>query len=107
MIFNTFDPTDIVSGRVQEVSTGMFSGGVPSWTTFYTSSVQAQITGSGGAIDPLNGLYYINLYDNPTGSASTEVYLAVAYGHYAGSGSSGYYLNTSSGSLLYPTKAMP
>jgi hypothetical protein len=105
MIFNTFDPTDIVSGRVQQVSTGMFSGGVPTWTAFYTSSTQAQISGSTG-FDPLNGLYYLNVYDNPTGSASSEVYFSVAYGHYAGSGSSGFDLNTSIGSLLFPTKAI-
>lgn len=105
MIFNTFAPTDIVSGRVQQVSTGMFDGGVPSWATFYTSSVQAQITGS-NAFDPLNGLYYLNVYDNPTGSAQSEVYFSIAYGHYAGSGSSGFDLDTQNGSLLYPTKAI-
>lgn len=108
MIFNTFDPTDIVSGRVQSVSTGLFSGGVPQWATFYTSSIQAQITGSGpsGSFDPLNGLYYLNVYDNPTGSASSEVVFSVAYGHYAGSGSSGFDLDTSIGSLLKPTQAI-
>jgi hypothetical protein len=105
MIFKNFDSTDVVAGRVQQVSTGMFSTGASSWTTFYTSSTQAKITGS-SALDPLNGLYYINLYDNPTGSASSEVYLSVAYGHYAGSGSSGFDLNTSNGSLLKPTQAV-
>jgi hypothetical protein len=105
MIFKNFDQTDVVSGRVQQVSTGMFSGGQSQWTAFYTSSAQAKITGS-SALVPLNGLYYINLYDQPTGSASSEVYLSVAYGHYAGSGSSGFDLNTSNGSLLKPTQAV-
>jgi hypothetical protein len=105
MIFNTFDPTDIVSGRVQQISTGMFSGGVPTWTTFYTSSTQAQLSGS-NPFDPLNGLYYLNVYDNPTGSASSEVCFSIAYGHYAGSGSSANDVNTSVGSLLFPTQAI-
>jgi len=105
MIFKNFDSTDVVAGRVQQVSTGMFSGGVSSWTTFFTSSTQARITGS-SAFDPLNGLYYINLYDDVTGSASSEVYLSVAYGHYAASGSSDLDLSTSTGSLLKPTQAI-
>lgn len=106
MIFQTFDSTDIVSGRIQPVSTGIWSGGEPQWTSFFTSSVQAVATGS-SPFDPLNGLYYLNVYDaNPSTSLTSEVYLSVAYGHVAGSGSSNFDLDTNTGSLIKPTQAI-
>lgn len=104
MIFKTFDSTDIVAGRTQPVSTGIWSDGETSWTSFFTSSRQAQPSAS--ALEPLNGLYYLNVYDaNPTGSSS-DIYFAVTYGHYAGSGSTAYDQDPSQGSLLFPTKAI-
>lgn len=103
MIFKTFDSSDIVAGRISPVSTGLWSDGETEWSTFFTSS--AQTVDSASAFEPLNGLYYTNVYDYPTGSASADVYFATTYGHYAGSGSSAF--DTSSqGSLLYPTKAI-
>lgn len=106
MIFQTFNSTDTVSGRVQPVSTGMWSGGEPRHTTFFTSSVQAAPTGS-SAFDPLNGLYYLNVYDaNPSSSLTAEVYFSIAYGHVAGSGSSDFDLDSNTGSLIKPTQAI-
>lgn len=106
MIFQTFNSTDIVSGRVQPVSTGIWSGGEPQHTAFFTSSVQARATGS-SQFDPLNGLYYLNVYDaNPSSSLTAEVYFSVAYGHVAGSGSSNFDLDTNTGSLIKPTQAI-
>lgn len=105
MIFKTFDPTDVVAGRVQPVSTGMWASGEPTWTQFYTSSLQAKYTGS-DAYAPLNGLYYLNVYDEPTSSLTSEVYFSVVYGHLAGSGSSDFDLNLNTGSLIEPTKAV-
>jgi hypothetical protein len=104
MIFKQFDTTDIVAGRTQPVSTGMWSAGTSSWSAFYTSS--RQTTPSSSQFEPLNGLYYTNVYDKPTGSVDSEIYFSVAYGHVNGSGSSTFDTSSSQGSLLYPTKAI-
>jgi hypothetical protein len=103
MIFTQFDTSDIVAGRTQPVSTGMWSDGTSSWTDFYTSS--RQTTQENSPYDPLNGLYYTNVYDAPTGS-NGDIYFAISYGNYAGSGSSEFDVDPSQGSLLFPTKAI-
>jgi hypothetical protein len=104
MIFKTFDSSDIVAGRIQPVSTGMWSDGETEWLYFYTSS--AQTADSASQYEPLNGLYYTNVYDGPTGSVDSDIYFSVTYGHYAGSGSSTFDTSTTNGSLLFPTKAI-
>lgn len=104
MIFKPFDPSDVVAGRIQPVSTGLWSDGETEWSASYTSSQQTQASAS--QFEPLNGLYYTNVYDGPTGSANSDIYFSIAYGHYAGSGSSTFDINTSNGSLLFPTKAV-
>jgi len=104
MIFKAFETTDLVAGRTQPVSTGIWSDGQTNWSVFHTSSRQTQLSSS--AYEPLNGLYYTNVYDgSPTGSDS-DVYFSMTYGHYAGLGSSTFDSNASIGSLLYPTKAV-
>lgn len=104
MIFKQFETTDIVAGRTQPVSTGLWSDGTASWSEFYTSSRQTQQSSS--QFEPLNGLYYINVYDAATGSANADIYFSISYGHYAGSGSSAFDTGSSQGSLLFPTKAI-
>lgn len=104
MIFKQFDSTDIVAGRTQPVSTGLWSDGTSSWNAFYTSSRQAQQSAS--QFEPLNGLYYTNVYDAPTGSVNADIYFSISYGHYAGSGSSDFDTGSAQGSLLFPTKAI-
>lgn len=104
MIFKAFETTDLVAGRTQPVSAGIWSDGQTNWSVFCTSSRQTQLSSS--AYEPLNGLYYTNVYDgSPTGSDS-DVYFSMTYGHYAGLGSSNFDSNTSVGSLLFPTKAI-
>jgi len=104
MIFKAFETTDLVAGRTQPVSTGIWSDGNTSWSQFFTSSLQA--TPSASAYEPLNGLYYLNVYDTGSTQPDADVYFSVTFGHYAGSGSSTFDTNTSNGSLLYPTKAI-
>jgi hypothetical protein len=104
MIFKAFETTDLVAGRTQPVSTGIWSDGQTNWSNFYTSSRQTQLTAS--AYEPLNGLYYVNVYDSPPSASDSDIYFSMTYGHYAGSGSSTFDSNTSIGSLLYPTKAI-
>jgi hypothetical protein len=104
MIFKQFDSTDIVAGRTQPVSTGLWSDGTSSWSEFYTSSRQTNMSSS--QFEPLNGLYYTNVYDAPTGSVNSDIYFSLAYGNYNGSGSSDFDTGSAQGSLLFPTKAI-
>lgn len=86
MIFSKFTNDDIVAGRVNQVSSGLFGSGQLqiSQSLLTTSSVQAlQLTGS-SPYDVKNGQYYLDIYYN------NEQYFSVAYGDYANSGSSQY-----------------
>jgi hypothetical protein len=103
MIFKNFESTDVVSGRVQPVSTGMFENGEVESTLFFTSSIQSKITGS-SIFEPLNGLYYTNLYTSS--SIDVDPFVSVTYGHIAGSGSSSEDLDETNGSFLRPTQAI-
>jgi hypothetical protein len=103
MIFKNFESTDIVSGRVQPVSTGMFENGEVEENLFFTSSIQSKITGS-SIFEPLNGLYYINLFTSS--SIDVDPFVSVTYGHHAGSGSSSEDLDEENGSFLRPTQAI-
>lgn len=98
MIFKKFDSTDIVVGRVNQVSSPMWTSGdiAALQSAFYTSPTQTVATGS-GVFNVYNGLYYNNVY------YSGEPFFSVAYGNYFGSGSSQTDINTSK---IYPTKAI-
>jgi hypothetical protein len=74
-IYKRFGEFDQVSGKVQVVTTGLWSGDTGSLTTFFTSSTQASANSSN---------YYVNVYDT---AANDNVQFAVAYGHKFGSGS--------------------
>ena len=88
MIFTPFASTDIVSGRVQAISEGVWSSGNPVAYTFYVLPSQLNYTGS-SAFDVLNGAYYTNVYDiDPTLSGSSaQTQFSVTYGNVNGSGS--------------------
>lgn len=84
MIFSQFTNDDIVAGRINQVSSGMFGTGdlQVSQSLFTTSSTQGrQLTGS-TPYDVKNGQYYVDVYYD------SEQYFSVAYGDYANSGSS-------------------
>ena len=86
MIFQNFQPTDIVSGRVQTVTTGLWSNGSPIATQLFTSSAQTAPTGSTN-VDVLNGAYYYNVYDQDPSLPTAAAQFSVAYGNVNGSGS--------------------
>ena len=90
-IFTRFDSNnDVVSNLRQTVSSGMWSGGTGTLTTFHTSSVQSGSTGR----------YFYEVYkDNPASDSTAEVQFSVAYGHFDGSGSYGQTNN-------FPSKAI-
>lgn len=104
MIFKQFESSDIVAGRTQPVSTGIWSDGTASWNQFYTSSTQTVLSSS--AFEPLNGLYYTNVYDTGSNISNSDIYFSLTYGHYAGSGSSNFDTSSANGSLIFPTQAI-
>ena len=77
-IYKRFGEFDLVTGKVEIVTTGLWSGDTGSLNNFYTSSAQSS--------DSLN--YYVNVYDlNPSASEAASVQFAIAYGHKTASGS--------------------
>lgn len=77
-VYKRFGEYDTVQGKVETVTTGMWTGDTGSLTTFYTSSAQSATS--------LN--YYLNVYSTDPGTdASAEVQYAIAFGNKYGSGS--------------------
>lgn len=74
-IYKRFGEFDQITGKVEVVTTGLWSGDTGSLTSFYTSSTQATADSSN---------YYLNVYDT---AASASVQFAIAYGHKYASGS--------------------
>jgi len=93
-IFKIFDTdNDIVANQKQVITSGLWSSGAGSLTTFFTSSVQS---GSSGA-------YYYDLYKtDPASDTAAEKQFDVTYGNYLGSGS----ILTHSGTDNGASKAM-
>lgn len=87
MIFSKFNSDDIVIGRINQVSSGLFDTGslFAKQSTFITESGAygqgVQLTGS-NPYDIKNGQYYLDVY------SGTELYFDIAYGDYVNSGSS-------------------
>ena len=74
-IYKRFGEFDQVNGKVEVVTTGLWSGDTGSLTSFFTSSAQASAASSN---------YYLNVYNS---AATSSVQFALAYGHKFGSGS--------------------
>ena len=80
-VYKSFNTTDIVPAKTEIVTTGLWSNGSGSLTSFYTSSTTSIAGASGSTTDE----YYYNVYASAnTGSAAVE--FAVAYGHVSGAG---------------------
>lgn len=78
-IYRRFLESDLVPGKVEVVTTGLWSGDTGSLTSFFTSSTQA----ASSTAD-----YYLNVYNaDPSSDTSATVQYAVAYGERLGSGS--------------------
>jgi len=81
MSFNRLDPSDFVVSS-DSITATLWTGAVPTLTTFFTSSVQE--AGSSGD-------YYLNVFQSdPQTSSTASIQFAVAYGNSAGSGSALY-----------------
>ena len=74
-IYKRFGEFDQVTGKVEVVTTGLWSGDTGSMSTFFTSSTQAVAASSN---------YYVNVYND---AAASTVQYAISYGHKGGSGS--------------------
>ena len=92
-IFTQFTPEeDIKTGNISVVSSGMWSGGIGTLNSFYTSSTQSGSTGE----------HYYDVYNGAVGTnATASIQFSVAYGHYAGSGSRTGDSNFSSAKAIY------
>ena len=78
-IYKRFTEFDQISGKVEIVTTGLWSGDTGSLTSFYTSSTQSSAASSN---------YYVNVYNaDPATDSSAAVQYAVSYGHKHASGS--------------------
>ena len=78
-IYKRFGEFDQVTGKIEIVTTGLWSGDSGELSEFYTSSVQAAASSSN---------YYINVYNTDVNTTSSaEIQFAIAYGHKFASGS--------------------
>jgi len=77
-IYKRFGEFDQVTGKVEVVTTGMWSGDTGSLATFFTSSTQVAAT---------SGDYYYNVYNQDPSNDGAAIQFAIAYGHIGGSGS--------------------
>ena len=112
MIFNTFQDTDIVTGRTTRVASGFWPGGVTNWSQSLFVDDLWDLTGSIATPSPAYGtslydvrrtMYYVNVFPNATYHEQHDPYFSATYGHIAGSGS--FNIETSS-ILVNPTKAI-
>ena len=79
--FKLFDTdNDVVKNIKSTISSGLWSGGVGTLTSFYTQSAQSASSGN----------YYYDIYKtSPLTDSEAEVQFSITYGHIHGSGSMG------------------
>lgn len=101
-IFKKFETGDIVAGRNQVYSFGIWENNNINQTTFFTSS-QAVNTGSNN-YGIGNGEYYWDIYDksSPDTTPAADKYFTLCYGHIEGLNSSNIDKGTSK---FFPSKA--
>ena len=79
--FTRYNTSDIVI-NTDKIVTSTWSNNTNNLSAFYTASTQADRT------DPTSqGNFFINVYNEPTGSTSASVQFSVGYGHRRGSSS--------------------
>lgn len=106
MIFNQFDPTDIVAGRTSRVASGLFPDGntFASQSSFLdnffelTQSAATPSPSFGASIyDIRRTMYYLDVFPDQTTHDNNDPYFSVAYGNYYGElGSGSFDLDTGS-----------
>ena len=106
MIFNTFDPTDIVAGRTSRVASGFWPDGTTFWSASYFEDNYYELTQSALTPSPSYGssiydirrtMYYLDVFPDSTTHANNDPYYSIAYGNYYGDlGSGSFNLDTGS-----------
>ena len=77
-IYKRFGEFDQVNGKIEVVTTGLWSGDTGSMSSFFTSSAQTAASKN----------YYVNVYNaDPSSDTSAVIQYAIAYGHKYASGS--------------------
>ena len=115
MIFNQFDPTDIVAGRTSRVASGFWPESVTFWSAsllidnFFdlTQSAATPSPSYGASIyDVRNTMFYLNVYPDADHHTNNDPYLSITYGNFFGNlGSGSFDLDT--GSIkVFPTKTI-
>jgi len=112
MIFNTFQDTDIVTGRTSRVASGFWPNGQATWSQslfvddFWslTQSAATPYPSYGASLyDVRRTMYYCNVFPSETERSNSDPYFSATYGHIAGSGS---FFNEMSYIMANPTKAI-
>tara|TARA_R110001583_G_scaffold145880_1_gene297930 strand:+ start:16740 stop:17801 length:1062 start_codon:yes stop_codon:yes gene_type:complete len=94
-----YNSEDIVLDTAK-ISTSTWADNTNNLTTSFTSSIQSE-----DSTPTSNGAFYVDVYNQPTGSISSSKEYSVAYGHKCGSGSLDFTNDT--GSFGYsPTKCI-
>ena len=98
-IYQSFESSDVISGKTNAISSGFFPGGeiTMSQSSFRTSSAQIKSTGSNGIYDVLNGTYYTNVYNDSI--VNPQLLFSISYGDFDGNG-------VKTGSVFKHTKAV-
>jgi len=76
-IYKKFSAQDMVTGKVEIVTQGIWTGDTGSLTTFFTSSTQD--TGA-------SGKYYLDIYQTGSALSTAVVQFSLTYGHRTGGG---------------------
>lgn len=106
MIFNQFDPTDIVAGRTSRIASGFWPGATTVWSSSALQSGFYDLTQSAATPSPSFGssiydirrtAFYIDVFPNLTEHLNNNPYLAITYGNFYGElGSGSFDLDTGS-----------
>jgi hypothetical protein len=112
MIFNTFQPEDIVSGRTTRVASGFWPNGVTNWSQSLFQDDFWSLTQSAATPSPSYGasiydvrrtMYYCNVFPSANEKSNSDPYFSTTYGHFGGSGS---FTKESASIKTSPTKAI-
>ena len=87
-VFKNLQTGDVIIGRTEQVSEGIFPAGAFEWSNFSLDSFQTVTTGS-SVLDPKSGLYYYNVFTaDPSVHTDAELIFSVSYGSFDSTGSS-------------------
>jgi hypothetical protein len=106
MIFNQFDPTDIVAGRTARVASGFWPEAVTFWSSSLLVDNFSDLTQSAATPSPSYGssiydvrstMFYVNVYPDQEHRTNNDPYFSVTYGNFYGNlGSGSFNLDTGS-----------